>query len=91
VGNADGNQRGLWQTLAWFAGLLLLTSLVGFILALSAFLVAFIRFRAGRNWVYAIGYAACGIALMCGMAWLLNRDFPPGLLQSVVKLPWPLT
>ena len=25
------------------------------------------------------------------MAGLLNRDFPPGLLQEYVDLPWPLT
>ena len=32
-----------------------------------------------------------GIAFMCLMAWILNRDFPPGLLQEFVELPWPLT
>ncbi len=85
------NAHGLWPTLAWFAGLLILTSLVGFILALAIFLVAFIRFRAGKSWFYAALYAALGIAFMCGMAGLLNRDFPPGLLQSFVDLPWPLT
>jgi putative tricarboxylic transport membrane protein len=91
AGNSEGNQHGLWETLAWFAALLILTSLVGFILALAVFLVAFIHFRAGRNWPYALLYGASGIAFMCAMAWVLNRDFPPGLLQSFVKLPWPLT
>lgn len=87
----DDNQYGLWPTIAWFAGLLALTSLVGFILALALFLVTFIRVRAGKSWGYALGYGALGIAFMCGMAWLLNRDFPPGLLQSYVDLPWPFT
>ena len=32
-----------------------------------------------------------GIAFMLGMAWLLNRDFPPGLLQEYADLPWPFT
>ncbi len=86
-----GNAFGLWSTLAWFAGLLVLTALLGFILALAIFLVGFIRFRAGKGWGYALGYATLGIAFMCGMAGLLNRDFPPGLLQSFVDLPWPLT
>jgi len=35
--------------------------------------------------------SAIGMAFMCFMAWLLNRDFPPGLLQHYVDLPWPLT
>jgi len=34
--------------------------------------------------------AAGGIGLMCSMAGILNRDFPPGLLQTFVELPWPL-
>ncbi|MEM9582683.1 MAG: tripartite tricarboxylate transporter permease [Pseudomonadota bacterium] len=82
---------GLWPTLAWFAGLLILTSLLGFILALAIFLFSFMRVRAQVSTVFAAIYAAAGIAFMCGMAALLNRDFPPGLLQSYVDLPWPFT
>lgn len=88
---ADDNTHGLWETLAWFAALLVGTALVGFILSLAIFLVSFIRHRVGKSWVFAVIYAACGIAFICAMAWTLNRDFPPGLLQNFIKLPWPLT
>lgn len=91
VSDASELRHGLWPTLAWFAGLLVLTYLIGFILALAIFLFAFIRVRAGQSWGFAAAYTAAGIAFMCGMAWLLNRDFPQGLLQGVVDLPWPLT
>ncbi|MEM7439414.1 MAG: tripartite tricarboxylate transporter permease [Pseudomonadota bacterium] len=87
----DANAFGLWPTLAWFAGLLALTALLGFILALAIFLFTFIYFRAGRGLGFAAAYAAAGIGFMCLMAGLLNRDFPPGLLQRFVDLPWPLT
>lgn len=83
--------HGLWGTLAWFAGLLLLTTLVGFIIALAAFLIVFFRIRAGEGWTRALVLSGLGIAFMCFMAWVLNRDFPPGLLQGYVALPWPLT
>ena len=83
--------HGLWSTLGWFAGLLVATAAVGFVLALAGFLVLFIRYRAGRGWLYAAGFAAVGIAFICAMAAALNRDFPPGLLQRWVDLPWPLT
>ena len=89
--NSDNNKHGLWATLAWFAGLLILTALMGFILALGIFLFAFIRYRAGRSARFAAAYTASGILFMCVMAGLLNRDFPPGLLQSLLDLPWPLT
>ncbi|MGZ2256017.1 tripartite tricarboxylate transporter permease [Roseobacter sp. A03A-229] len=87
----DANAHGLWSTLAWFAGLLVLTALLGFILALAIFLFGFIRYRAGRSLGFATAYTAAGIAFMCAMAGVLNRDFPQGLLQSYVDLPWPLT
>lgn len=87
----DINVHGLWSTLGWFGALLAGTALVGLILALAVFLVAFIRVRAGKSWLFAGLYAAAGIGFLCAMAWTLNRDFPPGLLQSLVRLPWPLT
>jgi len=81
----------LWSTLGWFAGLLLATSLLGFILALAGFLLLFFHFRAQVSPLRTVIFSAAGIVFMCGMAWLLNRDFPPGLLQHYVALPWPLT
>lgn len=88
---AGDNVHGLWTTLAWFASLLIASAIVGFILALAGFLLLFIRYRAGKSWGYSAIYAGVGIAFICAMAWTLNRDFPPGLLQSWFDLPWPLT
>lgn len=81
---------GLWSTLAWFGGLIVATWFVGFIIALVGFLVAFFRVRAGAGWGKTLILTACGIGFMCIMAGALNRDFPPGLLQGAVDLPWPL-
>ncbi len=89
--DADATVHGLWTTLAWFAGLLALSALLGFILALAIFLVAFVMVRAGKKFWQAALFAVAGIALMCFLAGLLNRDFPSGLLQYYVALPWPLT
>lgn len=83
--------HGLWPTLAWFGALLVLTSLLGFILALTVFLFAFMVVRARVSMVFAAGYTAAGLAFICTMAWLLNRDFPPGLLQEYFTLPWPFS
>ncbi len=81
---------GLWPTLAWFAFLITATWFVGFILALLFFLVSFLKIRAGAGWVKTLLLTACGIGMMCIMASALHRDFPPGLLQSAIDLPWPL-
>ena len=89
--DGEALDHGLWTTMGWFAGLLIMTLLLGFILALLIFLFTFMRRRAGLGNAMAAIYTACGIGLICLMAWLLRRDFPPGLLQEFVDLPWPLT
>ena len=82
--------HGLWSTLSWFWGLIVLTYAVGFVLALVGFLTAFLRVRAGLNWASTLGLSACGLGFLCLIAAVLNRDFPPGLLQAAFSLPWPL-
>ena len=91
AGEQEKSGRGLWETLAWFVGLLVLTSLTGFIIALTLFLLAFFRRRAGRGWAGTALPTAAGISFICLLAGILNRDFPPGLLQEFARLPWPLT
>ena len=81
---------GLWSSLSWFAGLILATFFFGFIIALLGFLLTFFRIRAQQSWIKASILTAAGIALMLVLAGALNRDFPPGLLQDFVDLPWPL-
>ena len=83
--------HGLWATLGWFAALLVLTSVLGFVLALLVFLFSFMVVRARLSVAHAGMYTAAGIAFICAMAWTLNRDFPPGLLQEYFTLPWPFT
>ena len=83
--------HGLWGTLVWFGGLLVLSSLLGFILALGLFLLAFFRTRAGLAWPRTLLLTSAGLCAMCFIAWTLHRDFPPGLLQEFFRLPWPFT
>ena len=92
AGGDDGEApHSLWGTLAWFFGLLALTGLFGFVIALAIFMLAFFRVRAQVSWGQTLTLSALAILLICGLAWVLNRDFPPGLLQEFVRLPWPLT
>ena len=83
--------HGLWRTLGWFAFLLLLSSLLGFVLALSIFFVTFMAIRAQVRWTTNLILSASAVGLICFLAGTLGRDFPPGLLQEFFDLPWPLT
>ena len=82
--------HGIWSTLAWFLSLLVLTSLFGFVIALGLFFLLFLKTRAGATWTQAIVLTAFGLSFIVAMAGFLNRELPPGLLQSLVDLPWPL-
>lgn len=92
AGGDDGTApHSLWGTLAWFFGLLVLTGLFGFVIALALFFLGFFRLRAGLSWRMALLFSAGGLGFILFLANLLNRDFPPGLLQSFFDLPWPFT
>lgn len=82
--------HGLWPMLCWFVGLLVLNALFGFIIAISLFFVAFLRIQANISWQRILILTVGGVAFLVFMAAMLNRDFPSGLLQTMVELPWPL-
>lgn len=83
--------HGLWSTLAWFAALLALTFTLGLFLALVVWLLAFFRVRGRFDWLWSCAATALGLAFICGLAGVLGRDLPPGFLQRIIDLPWPLT
>ncbi len=68
----------------------MLSSLLGFVIALALFFVLFLTGRAREGIVRTLILTAAGIAFIVAMADALNREFPPGLLQEYIELPWPL-
>jgi putative tricarboxylic transport membrane protein len=75
---------------AWFAGLFAGTALVGFVIALATFFVVFLRVRAGVSWLRVAVLTAGGLSVILVLGHFLVLDFPRGLLQDMVDLPWPL-
>jgi len=89
---ADGTHdgRSIWPAASWFLLLFTLTAALGFIIAMALFMLAFLLRQAGvRPWV-ALLYTALSIGFMGALGHFLVLDFPGGLLQSQVELPWPL-
>jgi hypothetical protein len=80
----------IWRTFAWFMGLLGLSLLNGMVIALTLFPLAFLRIRARLPWSKALLHTAGGVGFIVMLAAYLGRDFPPGLLQWLIDLPWPL-
>lgn len=85
----DPDRYGMWPTVFWFGGLLAMSALVGFFIANIVFFFTFLRWRAKTSWMVATILTVGGNGFILFLAWLLNRDFPPGLLQAYTDLPWP--
>lgn len=79
-----------WASFGWFAALFALAALVGYILAVAIFFVAFVRKRANRGWGMTAAFTIAMIASVLLLGHALSLDFPRGLLQQFVDLPWPL-
>jgi TctA family transporter len=74
--------------LIWIGGMLVGTALIGFPLALTAFVFVFTMVKAGggvlRNGLLALS----GLVFLGVMAYFLVLKYPSGLLQEFVGLPW---
>ncbi|HZM33046.1 MAG TPA: tripartite tricarboxylate transporter permease [Burkholderiales bacterium] len=79
-----------WTSVAWFAALFALAALVGYILAVLAFFAVFVRKRARRGWPLTVAFTIAVLGCVLALGHALSLDFPRGLLQEVVELPWPL-
>ncbi len=75
--------------MAWVIALSALTAIVGLVLVIVVFFIAFLRRVADKSWRSTITMLACAIAAMLSMGKFLNLDFPSGVLQSHFELPWP--
>jgi TctA family transporter len=74
--------------LLWIGGMLGATALIGFPLALTAFIFVFTMVKAGGGIVRNALLALAGLAFLGVMAYFLVLKYPSGLLQEFIGLPW---
>jgi hypothetical protein len=87
-GRHDGSS--IWPSVAWFLFLFSMTALMGFIIAISIFITTFLLMRTTLGPARSLVYMVACVAFMSALGHFLTLDFPPGLLQHHVELPWPL-
>ena len=64
--------------------------MVGFIIALTLFMIAYLLLRARTGPLAALVYTVLAVGFLVPLGYFLVLDFPAGLLQSQYRLPWPL-
>jgi len=74
----------------WILALLASIALVGFILGIFFYILVFLVLRAGVAWHKAVIGALAAVAVMSLFGHVFVLEYPAGLLQSLVKMPWPL-
>lgn len=87
-GTSDGST--LWPSLRWFIFLFGLTALIGFMLSVTIFMMSYLIARTQLGWLKSVFYTACCIGFMTMLGYFLVLDFPAGVLQHFVAMPWPL-
>ena len=91
VGGAGVEQRSSEHYLLWLVGMLGVAALTGFVIAVAAFLYVFLRVKAHLTRLMAVLGAAAFVALLATMSHFLTLEYPQGLLQDYITLPWPLS
>lgn len=87
-GASDGTT--LWPSLRWFIFLFGMTALIGFILSVTIFIMSFLLVRTQLGVFKSLIYTGCCIGFMVFLGHFLVLDFPAGVLQHYVAMPWPL-
>jgi len=80
----------LGRYLLWIAALLAASALAGFVIGLALFFAAFLHLEARAPIARNALLTASAVAFLAAMSHLFVLDFPRGLLQELVEMPWPL-
>ncbi len=75
--------------LAWLAGLMVASALVGFVIGLALFFAAFLHVKAHAPAARNTLLTASAVLFLAAMSYIFVLDFPSGLLQDLVEMPWP--
>jgi hypothetical protein len=88
AGVSDGRQS-MEYYLLWLAGLMVISAVVGFVIAVAIFFALFLRVNAsaplGRNAIFT----ASAMLFLALMSYVFVLDFPGGYLQEAVEMTWP--
>jgi putative tricarboxylic transport membrane protein len=73
----------------WMVGLLGSVALFGFVLGIFVYVTTFLRLKAQVAWHWAAIAASGAVVVLSALSHALVLDYPSGILQSFLELPWP--
>ncbi|MDX1529615.1 MAG: tricarboxylate transporter, partial [Gammaproteobacteria bacterium] len=88
VGNPDVSS--LMHYIWWLVGFGVACYLLGYMIAITLFFLVFLTVKAQTTPLKTAILTICGVGFLVGLAHFMVLDFPRGLLQDLVDLPWPI-
>ncbi|MGH6618393.1 MAG: tripartite tricarboxylate transporter permease [Alphaproteobacteria bacterium] len=88
-GGSEGYKVGLYYYIGWLTGFMVLIALFGFLLAIAIFFVIFLRNRSDARWISIGIMAGCAVGALTLLSYVFTLQFPTGVLQDLVAMPWP--
>jgi putative tricarboxylic transport membrane protein len=87
----DPKIRSQWLTIFWFISPLFLSVFIGFYISIGLFVFIFLKKIAKKSLNFSL-LSGLFVWIFLGIvSHFMVMDFPPGILQSYVELPWPLS
>ena len=86
----DPKIRNQWLTIFWFISPLFLSVFIGFYISIGLFVFIFLTKIAKKSLNFSL-ISGLFVWIFLGIvSHFMVMDFPPGILQSYLELPWPL-
>ncbi len=81
--------KDMFYAFSWIIFLVVLVSLFGFIIGIVILFIAVMKNKTEMPLIKILTITTGGVALMLLLSHFMVLDFPSGLLQEYVQLPWP--
>lgn len=81
--------HSVWHYQGWILGLLVAAAAVGFVLGIFLYITVFLHVKARVAWPKAALAASGAVVALSLLSHILVLDYPEGILQHLVAMPWP--
>ncbi|MES9844229.1 MAG: tripartite tricarboxylate transporter permease [Candidatus Sedimenticola sp. 6PFRAG5] len=80
----------LKEYIFWLAGFLIGAYFLGYLITIVLFFLLFLRIKANTSIAKTLLLTTIAVGFLTALAHVMVLDFPRGLLQEAVELPWPI-
>jgi len=86
----DQSVASLMHYIYWLVGLILGCFVLGYLISISLFFIAFLVLKAHTSFIKTASLTMSAVLFLSVLSHVMVLDLPRGLLQDLVQLPWPI-